>query len=183
MGPDITRSLQHRQAQVAKSQKQNALLASLNALPDSSPPHSSPTSPSGKPRLQRSQTLPLSPNAPSSPSPLRGRGGGAVDKVDPLAEPYPTLPLWRRVDRQFWWNEWLSKPFIDAGVCLSVINYINRGSPTPILITHLPPAPLLRPPNNARPLPNIHLPHTARTRPERKWRLRPGRLHSHKPTE
>ena len=38
------------------------------------------------------------------------------DGVDPLAEPSPTLPLWRRVDRQFWWNEWLSKLFIDAGV-------------------------------------------------------------------
>lgn len=37
-------------------------------------------------------------------------------KIDPLAEPYPTLPLWRRVDRQFWWNEWLSKGFVDAGL-------------------------------------------------------------------
>lgn len=45
-----------------------------------------------------------------SPSP------SAHQDVDPLAEPYPTLPLWRRVDRQFWWNEWLSKPFIDAGL-------------------------------------------------------------------
>jgi phosphatidylinositol 4-phosphatase len=36
--------------------------------------------------------------------------------INVLAEPYPTLPLWRRVDRQFWWNEWLSKPFVDAGV-------------------------------------------------------------------
>ena len=38
------------------------------------------------------------------------------DGVDPLAEPSPALPLWRRVDKQFWWNEWLSKLFIDAGV-------------------------------------------------------------------
>ncbi|KAJ6525593.1 SacI homology domain-containing protein [Mycena capillaripes] len=36
--------------------------------------------------------------------------------TDVLVEPNPTLPLWRRVDRQFWWNEWMSKPFIDAGV-------------------------------------------------------------------
>ncbi|KIY65285.1 hypothetical protein CYLTODRAFT_357070 [Cylindrobasidium torrendii FP15055 ss-10] len=33
-----------------------------------------------------------------------------------VTEPNPTLPLWRRVDRQYWWNEWLAKPFIDAGV-------------------------------------------------------------------
>lgn len=38
------------------------------------------------------------------------------EKIDVLGEPYPALPLWRRVDKQFWWNEWLSKPFVDAGV-------------------------------------------------------------------
>lgn len=38
------------------------------------------------------------------------------ENVDVLAEPLPTLPLWRRVDRQFWWNEHLSTPFIDAGL-------------------------------------------------------------------
>jgi len=47
----------------------------------------------------------------SGPSP-----GPSTDSADPLAEPSPTLPLWRRVDKQFWWNEWLSKLFIDAGV-------------------------------------------------------------------
>lgn len=38
------------------------------------------------------------------------------DGVDPLAEPSPMLPLWRRVDKQFWWNESLSRLFIEAGV-------------------------------------------------------------------
>lgn len=38
------------------------------------------------------------------------------DKVDPLFEPSSMLPLWRRVDRRFWWNEWLSKPFMDVGL-------------------------------------------------------------------
>lgn len=41
---------------------------------------------------------------------------GDDDTTDVLVEPNPTLPLWRRVDRQFWWNEWMSKPFVDAGV-------------------------------------------------------------------
>ncbi|KAF7305034.1 hypothetical protein MKEN_01218400 [Mycena kentingensis (nom. inval.)] len=77
---DITRSLQHKQEQAAKSQKQQALLADLNALPE---------------------------REPKSPTDI---------KIDPLVEPQPTLPLWRRVDRQFWWNEWMSKPFVDAGV-------------------------------------------------------------------
>ncbi|KAI0672944.1 SacI homology domain-containing protein [Trametes maxima] len=38
------------------------------------------------------------------------------DTVDVLAEPSAALPLWRRVDRRFWWNEWLSKPLIDEGL-------------------------------------------------------------------
>lgn len=29
------------------------------------------------------------------------------------------LPLWRRVDRRFWWNEWLGRELIDAGVSRS----------------------------------------------------------------
>ncbi|KAA1469556.1 hypothetical protein DENSPDRAFT_918842 [Dentipellis sp. KUC8613] len=77
---DITRSLQHKQDQIAKYQKQNALLADLNALQQDHEHHS------------------------------------LGDKIDVLAEPSPTRPLWRRVDRQFWWNEWLSKPFIDVGL-------------------------------------------------------------------
>jgi len=36
--------------------------------------------------------------------------------VSPLVEPNLVLPLWRRVDKQFWWNEWMSKLFIEAGV-------------------------------------------------------------------
>jgi len=78
--PDITRTLQHKQEQIAKAQKRNALLEELNASDSSAQPRA------------------------------------ISENVDVLAEPLPTLPLWRRVDRQFWWNEHLSKPFIDAGV-------------------------------------------------------------------
>ncbi|KAJ7219415.1 SacI homology domain-containing protein [Mycena pura] len=77
---DITRSLQHKQEQVAKSQKQHALLADLNALP--------------------------SPDSTAQND----------NKNDPLIELNSTFPLWRRVDRQFWWNEWMAKPFVNAGV-------------------------------------------------------------------
>ncbi|KAI0748534.1 SacI homology domain-containing protein [Daedaleopsis nitida] len=38
------------------------------------------------------------------------------EEVDVLAEPSAALPLWRRVDRRYWWNEWMSKPLIDAGL-------------------------------------------------------------------
>lgn len=83
---DITRSLQHKQDRLSKSRKEYSLLAELDALP-------------GK-------------EQPISPQSITQR----LDRVSASAEPYPMLPLWRRVDRQFWWNEWLSKPFVDAGV-------------------------------------------------------------------
>lgn len=39
-----------------------------------------------------------------------------VDRSECSTNPLTSaLPLWRRVDRQFWWNEYLSKPFTDTG--------------------------------------------------------------------
>ena len=93
---DITHTLQHKQEQISKTQKQNVLLAELDAL---------------------------------DPSVQSVASGG---EVDVLAEPLPTLPLWRRVDRQFWWNEHLSKPFIDAGVPAVLPLKCDHGS----LLTH-----------------------------------------------
>lgn len=43
------------------------------------------------------------------------QGPQLLDEMEVFAEPNPTLPLWRRVDRRFWWNEMLSKPLIDTG--------------------------------------------------------------------
>src|SRR6266404_6129647 len=99
--PDITRSLQHKQEQIAKTQKQDALLEQLNA----------------------------------SDSLAQAR---AIDGyIDVLAEPLSTLPLWRRVDRQFWWNEHLSKPFIDAGVLyhfqISILTHLLFDSPASLV--------------------------------------------------
>lgn len=46
-------------------------------------------------------------------------------KINPSMEPYATLPLWRRVDRQFWWNEYLSKPFINSNLHSYVLPIIQ----------------------------------------------------------
>ncbi|KZT33580.1 hypothetical protein SISSUDRAFT_1054071 [Sistotremastrum suecicum HHB10207 ss-3] len=35
---------------------------------------------------------------------------------DPFDEPHATLPLWRRFDTHFWWNEQLTSEFADAGL-------------------------------------------------------------------
>ncbi|EIN07173.1 hypothetical protein PUNSTDRAFT_126985 [Punctularia strigosozonata HHB-11173 SS5] len=92
---DITRSLQHKQEEIAKSKREHHLLSDLNAL-------ETPTT-----TASSSAASGIS-DAPTEHPDL--------EKVDVLAEVYPTLPLWRRVDRQFWWNEWLSKPFTEAGL-------------------------------------------------------------------
>jgi hypothetical protein len=41
--------------------------------------------------------------------------------VDVLAEPNITLPLWKRVVKRFWWNEWMMQPFIEAGVSANYV--------------------------------------------------------------
>ena len=64
-----------------------------------------------------------SPEAETSDVPKDG------DNLSPLAEPNPTLPLWRRVDKQYWWNEWMTKPFLDAGVC-------PHGMNKPSIVAH-----------------------------------------------
>ncbi|KAK7020499.1 SacI homology domain-containing protein [Favolaschia claudopus] len=66
-------------------------------------------------KLQRRNSLLADLNVLSS-SETSARAEQDDGKIDVLVEPNPTLPLWRRVDRKFWWNEWMSKPFIDAGV-------------------------------------------------------------------
>ncbi|CAK5264936.1 unnamed protein product [Mycena citricolor] len=64
-------------------------------------------------RSQKKNALLADLDALDSAGPADSSSDGTVDA---LVEPHPTLPLWRRVDRQFWWNEWMSKPFVDAGV-------------------------------------------------------------------
>ncbi|KAJ7271919.1 SacI homology domain-containing protein [Mycena haematopus] len=63
-------------------------------------------------KLQKRHSLLVDLNAVSPDSAVQVEDG----TTDVLVEPNPTLPLWRRVDRRFWWNEWMSKPFVDAGV-------------------------------------------------------------------
>lgn len=117
--------MQHKQDQVVKSQQQHALLADLNALP--------------------------SPESINSPSEEEDSVEGT--KINPLFEPNPTLPLWRRVDKRFWWNEWLLKPFIDAGVIINKSYIIDSPD-------HRQSAALLRSSSDARLLSNSAVHHS-----------------------
>lgn len=53
--------------------------------------------------------------------------GPSESDMNSLLEPLPKLPLWRRVDRQFWWNEHISRPFIDAGVSALLMCFTMSG--------------------------------------------------------
>ena len=112
---------------------------------------------------------PKSPKSPRSKSkPVRAHSISENDETDILAEPNPTLPLWKRVAKQFWWNEWMQQPLIDAGV--SYKSFISSFHSSNFFTIQNPSysknlaARLLRPPRNARILPNRHLPRTPRTR-------------------
>lgn len=78
-------------------------------------------------------------------------------KVHVLAEPSATLPLWRRVDRQYWWNEWLSKPLLDAGVRRLIFKY-SASIDSSLVAPHICSA------YHAGIFPDRQLRHTPRTR-------------------
>lgn len=61
-------------------------------------------------RMRRKTTLESKQSHSDSPD-LNG-----IERGDVSEEPHPTLPLWRRVTKQFWWNEHMQQPLIDAGV-------------------------------------------------------------------
>lgn len=81
------------------------------------------------------------------------------ESADPFCEPFHNAPLWKRVDRKFWWNEHLLKPFIEASVRLQSILYV-----TPLL-RWMNTAGRIHPTYPSRLLPNLLLPCPRPTRP------------------
>lgn len=68
---------------------------------------------------------------PKQAIPLTGKAAEDVDNDEVLIdmrkeEPSSMLPLAQRADRRFWWNNWLSKPLIDAGVRACSRKYVFR---------------------------------------------------------
>ena len=79
------------------------------------------------------------------------------ESIDILAESHPTFPLWRRATKQFWWNEWMLQPLIDAGVS-SCTNIWIRPVLTPF------PAAFLRYSSHARFFPDFNIHYSTYTR-------------------
>lgn len=119
---DLTHTLQHKRNRLASRTASTPLLEQL--LKEVSP----------------SQTKPF------CPSPIRhthldarsAAGSGATTPISPvrcdpdIVEPDVHVPLWRRVDRRFFWNKWLLRDFIDQGLHAYVLpvsqGYVQASS-------------------------------------------------------
>lgn len=117
---DLTHSLQHkRQLISSRSATGNALANLLTDEISTFPP-----SPSEQ-----------IPPTPASPTP------SSMTKDD-FIEPDIHVPLWRRADRRFFWNEWLCKDFIDLGLHGYIIPVMQGWVQSASFTVPIPPNPL-----------------------------------------
>ncbi|WWD20805.1 hypothetical protein CI109_105282 [Kwoniella shandongensis] len=113
---DLTHSLQHKREILAKRTASHVALADLILKENSL----FPPSPSG--------------TIPKQPPPLLAD--------DDFIEPDIQVPLWRRVDRRFFWNETLMKDFIDLGLHAYVIPMMQGWVQSTSFRIPIPPNPL-----------------------------------------
>ena len=79
--------------------------------------------------LQRKQQLLSAPGADAAAA-----AGGAGTPL-PFREPSALVPLWKRIDRKFWYNEYLSREFVDAGLhayVLPIVQGYFQVTPLPL---------------------------------------------------
>ncbi|WVR08702.1 hypothetical protein IAU60_005760 [Kwoniella sp. DSM 27419] len=109
---DLTHSLQHKRRVLAQRTATQAALADL---------------------IPKSGSL--------FPSPPAGQSRHtAID--DDFVEPDVQVPLWRRVDGRFFWNEFLMKDFIDLGLHAFVIPMMQGWVQSSSFTIPIPPNPL-----------------------------------------
>ncbi|GMK56774.1 hypothetical protein CspeluHIS016_0306140 [Cutaneotrichosporon spelunceum] len=100
-----------------------------------------------KPFFPRSETTP-----PTSPDARSAKSSTSLAEMGDIVEPDVHLPLWRRFDRRFFWNEHLMRDFIDLGLHAYILP-ISQGwvqastfniplSPTPADNEAPPPIPV-----------------------------------------
>ena len=99
------------------------------------------------PKNETTSSIP--PPAPKSPQESRQpRKKHLADNVhsrnpsmDDFVEPDIRVPLWRRVDRRFFWNEWLLKDFLDLGLHAYIIPMMQGWVQSSTFIVPVPPNP------------------------------------------
>lgn len=116
---DLTHSLQHkRRILTARAQSGPALANLLSKAPTPTifPQSSPPAFPTDSPKDPVSE--------------------------DDFVEPDVQVPLWRRVDRRFFWNEWLLKDFLELGLHSYIIPVLQGWVQSSTFTIPVPPNPL-----------------------------------------
>ncbi|BEJ10777.1 hypothetical protein CspHIS471_0101990 [Cutaneotrichosporon sp. HIS471] len=98
---DSSHTLQYKRSRLSARTTSTSLLEQL--LSEGGPPE--------KPFFPRSGNTP-----PTSPGARSARSATSAAEMGHIVEPDVHLPLWRRYDRRFFWNEHLMRDFIDLGL-------------------------------------------------------------------
>lgn len=117
---DLTHTLQHKRQLISSRSATGTALADL--------------------LTNETSTFPPSPTESSIPSPRHGKSS-SMDKDD-FIEPDVQVPLWRRADRRFFWNEWLCKDFIESGLHGFIIPVMQGWVQSASFNVPIPPNPL-----------------------------------------
>ncbi|OWZ73355.1 hypothetical protein AYX14_01249 [Cryptococcus neoformans] len=112
---DLTHTLQHKRQIVSQRTATGAALSDL---------------------IQKDNTL----FPPSRSSTFQSPVNPALD--EDFIEPDIQVPLWRRVDKRFFWNEWLMKDFIDLGLHSYVLPMMQGWVQSATFNIPIPPNPL-----------------------------------------
>lgn len=86
------------------------------------------------------QFFPCSPDSPTSKRP--SRVGSPMNRSESeIVEPDVHVPMWRRFDRRFFWNEWLVKDFIDLGLHAFILPISQGWVQASTFTVSVPPTP------------------------------------------
>ena len=125
---DLTHTLQHKRQLISSRSATGTALADLLSNETSTFPPSpteSSTPGAGSRHAKTASTASMS----------------SMDKDD-FSEPDVQVPLWRRADRRFFWNEWLCKEFIELGLHGFIIPVMQGWVQSASFNVPVPPNPL-----------------------------------------
>ena len=126
---DLTHSLQNKRRRLMS--RANSSMALSTLLPAEEVASSTfPPSPS------------ISPPRKATALPLSDANLTAALESDDFVEPDLHLPLWRRVDRRFFWNEHILKDFLDLGLHSYILPVMQGWVQSSTFSVPIPPNPL-----------------------------------------
>jgi hypothetical protein len=145
---DLTHTLQHKRNLIVSRASSGTALANL--LPrekDNGTGGVFPPTPEGKFARGSAPSSPREASAErlGSTATATATGGSATPEMsreDDFVEPDIRVPLWRRVDRRFFWNEALLKDFVDVGAHAFVLPVMQGWVQSSTFTIPVPPNPL-----------------------------------------